>query len=77
MKGQIITNRLRAEYNKLNDEGKRSIRERIMKRCMWSESTFHRKFLNPEQISPVERDEIAHVFGRRVYVLFPKLEAVA
>jgi hypothetical protein len=48
-----------------------------MKRCLWSESTFHRKLNDPEQISPVEQDEVARVIGRRRYVLFPKRLEVA
>jgi hypothetical protein len=70
-------NRLKEEYNKLNDEGKRFIREKLMKRCLWSESTFHRKINGPEQISPVEQEEVSRVFGRRKYVLFPKMEVAA
>jgi hypothetical protein len=71
------SNRLKAEYDKLNDKGKRFIREKLMKRCLWSESTFHRKLNDPEQISPVEQDEVARVIGRRRYVLFPKRLEVA
>jgi len=71
------TNKLKAEYNKLNDEGKRFIREKLMKRCKWSETTFHRNLNEPNKISPVEQDEVCRVFGRRAYVLFPKRLEVA
>ncbi len=71
------TNRLQQEYQKYTPQGKRVIRLKILQRCDWSEPSFHRKLNNPRTISPVEREAIAHVFGRNVYTLFPKTKGQA
>ena len=67
-----VTNRLRKEYDKYATEGKNLLRKKMNIRAGWSDSTFMRKVNNPDQITPIEREEIARVFARNVKTLFPK-----
>ena len=50
------------------------MKEEIMKRNGWSNTTFYRKMENPANLSPSEKITVAFVYDMPAHFLFPEME---